>query len=273
MTAVNTRAARIAWIVVLAFLAAAPFLGLYPVFMMKALCFAMFACAFNLLLGFTGLLSFGHAAFMGSAAYATGWFVRDAGLSPELGLLAGVVIAAAIGLAVGVASGYAGGRTDAALMRVCEFFQTIPSFLFAMVLIIVLEPSLTSIVVAIGVTSWPQIARLATFPLGEAREDWKILRALSERLGHTLPYDSVSQLRARMVAVNPVFGKLGTVTPAPWGGFGTAGALDGAAFATPITNYYMTDPISRASETMARCTETFVRGASAAAEERTGTHG
>ncbi|NYZ12234.1 NADH-quinone oxidoreductase subunit G [Azospirillum sp. RWY-5-1] len=119
----------------------------------------------------------------------------------------------------------------------------------------------------------PQIARLATFPLGEAREDWKILRALSERLGHTLPYDSVSQLRARMVAVNPVFGKLGTVTPAAWGGFGTAGALDGAAFATPITNYYMTDPISRASETMARCTETFVRGASAAAEERTGTHG
>lgn len=102
MTAVNTRAARIAWIVVLAFLAAAPFLGLYPVFMMKALCFAMFACAFNLLLGFTGLLSFGHAAFMGSAAYATGWFVRDAGLSPELGLLAGVVIAAAIGLLVGL---------------------------------------------------------------------------------------------------------------------------------------------------------------------------
>jgi NADH-quinone oxidoreductase subunit G len=119
----------------------------------------------------------------------------------------------------------------------------------------------------------PQIARLATFPLGEAREDWKILRALSEQIGHKLPYDSVSQLRARMVAVNPVFGKLGVVTPAAWGEFGTAGALDAAAFTTPITNYYMTDPISRASEIMARCTETFVRGADAAAEERTGTHG
>ncbi|MBT9525326.1 MAG: branched-chain amino acid ABC transporter permease, partial [Rhizobacter sp.] len=70
--------------------------------MMKALCFAIFACAFNLLLGFTGLLSFGHAAFMGSAAYATGWLVRSAGWSPEFGLLAGVVIAGALGLVVGL---------------------------------------------------------------------------------------------------------------------------------------------------------------------------
>jgi branched-chain amino acid transport system permease protein len=69
---------------------------------MKALCFAIFACAFNLLLGFTGLLSFGHAAFMGSAAYATGWLVRSAGWSPELGILAGVALAAVLGLAVGL---------------------------------------------------------------------------------------------------------------------------------------------------------------------------
>ena len=62
---------------------------------MKLLCFALFACAFNLLLGFTGLLSFGHAAFFGSGAYVTGWLVRSAGLPPELGVLAGVVIAAA----------------------------------------------------------------------------------------------------------------------------------------------------------------------------------
>ena len=57
------------------------FIGLYPVFVMKALCFAIFACAFNLLLGYTGLLSFGHAAFFGAAAYATGWLVRSAGLA------------------------------------------------------------------------------------------------------------------------------------------------------------------------------------------------
>jgi branched-chain amino acid transport system permease protein len=96
------RRSRLLWLVVLAVLVAAPFIGLYPVFMMKALCFAIFACAFNLLLGFTGLLSFGHAAFMGSAAYATGWLVRSAGWSPELGVVAGTVIAAVIGLLVGL---------------------------------------------------------------------------------------------------------------------------------------------------------------------------
>jgi branched-chain amino acid transport system permease protein len=93
---------RIAWAVLFALLAIAPFVGLYPVFMMKALCFAIFACAFNLLLGFTGLLSFGHACFLGSAAYATGWLVRSAGWSPELGLLAGVAVAALLGLVVGL---------------------------------------------------------------------------------------------------------------------------------------------------------------------------
>jgi branched-chain amino acid transport system permease protein len=87
---------------VLALLIAAPFLGVYPVFMMKALCYAMFACAFNLLLGYTGLLSFGHAAFFGAAAYSTGWLVRTAGWSPELGVLAGVAVAAGVGLVVGL---------------------------------------------------------------------------------------------------------------------------------------------------------------------------
>lgn len=93
---------RVAWLVVLAVLVAAPFIGLYPVFMMKALCFAMFACAFNLLLGYTGLLSFGHAAFLGSAGYATGWLVRSAGWPPELGVVAGTAIAALLGLVVGL---------------------------------------------------------------------------------------------------------------------------------------------------------------------------
>jgi branched-chain amino acid transport system permease protein len=102
MPTVSSKLVRGAWIAVLLFLAIAPFIGLYPIFMMKALAFAIFACAFNLLLGFTGLLSFGHAAFMGSAAYATGWLVRSAGLTPELGILAGVALAAALGLVVGL---------------------------------------------------------------------------------------------------------------------------------------------------------------------------
>ena len=93
---------RIALWAGLAILIVAPFIGLYPVFMMKALCYAIFACAFNLLLGYTGLLSFGHAAYLGAAAYATGWLVRSAGWPPELGILAGTVIAALCGLVIGL---------------------------------------------------------------------------------------------------------------------------------------------------------------------------
>ena len=97
-----SRRGRIGLLIGLALLLIAPFIGLYPVFMMKALCYAIFACAFNLLLGYTGLLSFGHAAYLGAAAYATGWLVRSGGLTPELGVLAGTVIAALCGLAVGL---------------------------------------------------------------------------------------------------------------------------------------------------------------------------
>ena len=97
-----TRNARWSWAAGLAFLLAAPFIGVYPVFMMNALCFAIFACAFNLLLGFTGLLSFGHAAYLGAAAYFTGWVIKTAGLSPELGILAGTLGAGVLGLVVGL---------------------------------------------------------------------------------------------------------------------------------------------------------------------------
>jgi branched-chain amino acid transport system permease protein len=79
---------------------AAPFL-VYPVFAMKILCFALFACAFNLLLGYTGLLSFGHAAFFGTAGYVTGHAVKVLGLQPELGILAGTAAAAALGYVFG----------------------------------------------------------------------------------------------------------------------------------------------------------------------------
>ncbi|UGQ46356.1 branched-chain amino acid ABC transporter permease [Massilia endophytica] len=79
---------------------AAPFVG-YPVFLMKLLCFALFACAFNLLIGFTGLLSFGHAAFFGGAGYVAGNALKNWGLPFELALLAGVGGAALIGLVMG----------------------------------------------------------------------------------------------------------------------------------------------------------------------------
>ena len=89
-------------LVLVAALVAAPFLGVYPVFLMKALCFALFACAFNLLLGFGGLLSFGHAMFLGSAGYVCAHAAKVWGFPPELAILAGTGTAAALGIVVGL---------------------------------------------------------------------------------------------------------------------------------------------------------------------------
>ena len=80
---------------------ALPFV-IYPVFLMQALCFALFACAFNLLIGYTGLVSFGHAMFLGSAGYVTAHAAKVWGLPPELAILAGTAAAAALGLVVGL---------------------------------------------------------------------------------------------------------------------------------------------------------------------------
>jgi branched-chain amino acid transport system permease protein len=93
---------RFTYIALLALILLAPLLGLYPVFVMKLLCFALFACAFNLLLGFTGLLSFGHAAFFGFASYVTGYCVRAMGWTPELAVIAGAIVAAFLGLIFGL---------------------------------------------------------------------------------------------------------------------------------------------------------------------------
>jgi branched-chain amino acid transport system permease protein len=80
---------------------AAPFLGLYPVFLMKLLCFAMLACAYNLLLGYTKMLSFGHAAYFGSSAYVTGWLVTVHGWGTLAGIVGGVAAATLLGLLIG----------------------------------------------------------------------------------------------------------------------------------------------------------------------------
>jgi branched-chain amino acid transport system permease protein len=94
--------AQIAVYVVLAAAALiAPFVGLYPVFLMKLLCFALFACAFNLLLGFTKMLSFGHAAYFGSSAYVTGWLVTVHGWGTLEGILGGVAVAMLLGIVIG----------------------------------------------------------------------------------------------------------------------------------------------------------------------------
>ena len=97
-TALSVQAAFI--VIGLLLLVLAPFF-FYPIFLMKLLCFALFACAFNLLLGYTGLLSFGHATFFGGAAYFTAYTVKSWGFPPELGILTGVAGAAFLGLVMG----------------------------------------------------------------------------------------------------------------------------------------------------------------------------
>jgi NADH-quinone oxidoreductase subunit G len=101
-----------------------------------------------------------------------------------------------------------------------------------------------------------QIAFQAATPPGDAREDWKIIRALSAYLGHALPYDTLAQLRERLAEVNPVFGRkdfprlAGTNHEPPPG---DPAALGNTPLINAVQNYYQTDPISRASPTMAKC--------------------
>jgi len=89
-------------VVMAALLAVAPFAGIYPVFLLKALCFALFACAFNLLIGFGGLLSFGHAMFLGTAGYVCAHAAKVWGWPPEAAILAGTGAAATLGLVTGL---------------------------------------------------------------------------------------------------------------------------------------------------------------------------
>jgi NADH-quinone oxidoreductase subunit G len=114
-----------------------------------------------------------------------------------------------------------------------------------------------------------QRTKAAHFPLGEAKEDWAVIRAYSAVAGHQLPYDSLEAVRARMNEINPVFGTVDVLAETSWADFGAAGEMSDAPFAEVVDNYYMTDPISRASITMARCTE----GLLPSKKKATGTHG
>ncbi len=109
----------------------------------------------------------------------------------------------------------------------------------------------------------------AAFPRGEAKDDWAIIRALSDALGKTLPFNSLSDVRNRLAEVNPIFNDYEGLQAAEWAEFGGTGEPSSEAFVSPITNYYMTDPISRVSQTMAECTEAFINPE----QQKTGTNG
>ena len=114
-----------------------------------------------------------------------------------------------------------------------------------------------------------QRGKLAVFPPGEAKEDWKILRALSEILDRKVPLDTLGQVRARMAELAPALGSIDVIPHSAWAKPGQGGDLDRAGFTSPITDFYQTNAISRASAVMAECSALFVGGEGGA----TGTHG
>jgi NADH-quinone oxidoreductase subunit G len=112
----------------------------------------------------------------------------------------------------------------------------------------------------------------AVFPPGDAREDWRILRALSAAIGRPLAFDSLGELRRRLCEAHPSFAETDQLMPGGWGEFGEPGPVDPAAFVYPIADFYRTDPISRASLTMAECSDVFLAH-HGELPARTGTHG
>jgi NADH-quinone oxidoreductase subunit G len=116
-----------------------------------------------------------------------------------------------------------------------------------------------------------QLAERAVFPPGDAREDWAIIRALSGAFGRPLPFDSFAEVRGQMRAAHPILAGIDGIEPAEWSAFGESGPVEAAPFAYPIADFYRTDPISRASPTMAKCSEAF--GTRPEPRPRTGTHG
>ncbi len=175
---------RLTYIVILALLLIAPLVGLYPVFVMKLLCFALFACAFNLLLGFTGLLSFGHAAFFGFASYVTGYAVKSQGLTPEVAIVAGTVVAGLLGLVFGLVAirrqGIYFAMITLALAQMVYFFclqapftggedglQGVPrGNLFGMIPL-ASDTAMYYVTVAIFVACFLGIARIISSPFGQ----------------------------------------------------------------------------------------------------------
>ena len=118
-----------------------------------------------------------------------------------------------------------------------------------------------------------QLAERAIFPKGEAKEDWAILRALSDHLGARLPYDSLDQLRDKLMADHPSFGQVdyapGAATAKTFKGadLGEKGEVAEAVFASPVKDFYLTNPIARASRTMAECSALHASGANRMAAE------
>ena len=113
-----------------------------------------------------------------------------------------------------------------------------------------------------------QLSRRAAFPPGEARDDWTILRAFSEVAGKTLPFNDLAEVRARMAEIAPSLGEIDVAAAGAWGEFGAAGEMAAEPFGSVVEDFYLTNPICRASTVMAELSQLSQAGA-----EATGTDG
>jgi branched-chain amino acid transport system permease protein len=263
----------------LALLLIAPYF-IYPVFLMKLLCFALFACAFNLILGYGGLLSFGHAAFFGGAAYITGHALKVWGLPTEIGILLGAAAAGVLGVAVGLLAirrqGIYFAMITLALAQMVYFFfisarfsggenglQGVPRGSFLGMIELQNNLAMYYFVLGIFILGFLIIARAVNSPFGQ------ILRAIrdNEPRAISLGYDVdrykllafvlSATLAGLAGATKTVVFQLASLTDVHWhmsgevvlmtllGGLGTIpGPAVGAGIIVTLQNYLATGPLS-----------------------------
>lgn len=259
-------------LVCLGALAVAPFF-VYPLFLMKVMCFALFAAAFNLLLGYTGLLSFGHAAFFGGAAYFTAHAVKAWGLPPELGILLGVAGAAILGLVIGFLAirrqGIYFAMVTLAMAQMFYFFcyqapfthgedgiQAVPRGMLFGVFDLEDDMTMYFFVATVFVLALLMIWRIVHSPFGMILKSIRENEARSTSLGYSvMRYKLTAFVMSAALAglagsMKTLVFKLASLTDVSWhtsgevvlmallGGLGTqAGPLVGAGLVVTLQNY------------------------------------
>jgi len=248
-------------------------LVIYPVFLMKVLCFALFACAFNLLIGYVGLLSFGHAMFFGSAAYVSAHSVKVLGWPPELGILAGAAVAGSLGLLTGLIAirrqGIYFAMITLALAQMVFFFclqakftggedgiQGVPRSAFLGLIDIRNDLSLYFLVLAIFCAGFLVIYRTIHSPFGQVLKAIRENEARAISLGYAveryklIAFVISAALSGLAGATKAIVFQLATLTDVTWqmsgevvlmtlvGGLGTVfGPIVGAAVIITMQNY------------------------------------
>ncbi|WEJ60453.1 branched-chain amino acid ABC transporter permease [Devosia sp. FJ2-5-3] len=268
----NTRLLFGLVIALIALLAVAPFF-VYPLFLMKVMCFALFACSLNLLLGFGGLLSFGHAAFFGMASYVTGYTAKAWGFTPELAILAGVVVAALMGLLFGLLAirrhGIYFSMITLAFAQMVFFFalqapftggedglQAIPRGQMFGFIDLASDMTLYWVVLVIFLAGFLAVYRIVNSPFGEVLAAIRGNEARATSLGYDVVHHKVmlfvlsATLAGLAGGTKAIVFQLATLTDVNWtmssevilmtlvGGMGTFfGPIVGAALVVSMQNY------------------------------------